>query len=368
MELQQHFEQIRQLIKAGQARALQFAYSQQLTVYWQLGAYIHDRLESSEWGQKVVEELAVWLKESEPGLKGFDKRTLYRMKEFYLTWKDLDWKELMDKKQIVGSLNPQLKSADNQGNVIVGLINPQLQELPELPVLLSKLSWTHHVEILKRTASLEEGIFYLMLSVKERYTVAELVRQIKTSLFERQIMSSQKVAENSHPEAMMISKIFRDKYIFEFLDLPEFHSENDVQKGILFKLKQFILELGKDFIFMGEEFRIQVGMHDFFIDLLFFHRDLQCLVAFELKNNEFQPEYLGKLDFYLEALDKDVKKSHENPSIGVLLCKKQDKEVVEYALNRNLSPALVAAYETKMINKDLLQHMLNKWTDDVETE
>jgi len=361
MELQQHFEQIRQLIKVGQAKALQAAYLQQLTVYWQLGAYIHHRLEGSDWGERVVEELAIWLKETDPSLKGFDRRTLYRMKEFYLTWKDLDWKVLIDKKQIVGLLNPQFKNADNQEDIIVGLINPQLLKLP---VLLSKLSWTHHIEILKRTASLEERIFYLLLSVKDRYTVAELIRQVKTSLFERQMLSTQKISQSSHPESTMISKIFRDKYIFEFLDLPEFHTENNVQKGLLVKLKQFVLELGKDFIFMGEQVRVQVGLHDYYIDLLFFHRDLQCLVAFELKNDEFQPEYLGKLNFYLEALDRNVKKDHENPSIGVLLCKTHDKEVVEYALNRSLSPALVAAYETKMIGKDLLQKMLNEWVED----
>lgn len=157
-----------------------------------------------------------------------------------------------------------------------------------------------------------------------------------------------------------ITGAFKDSYIFEFLNLPEPHSENDLQKALLAQLKNFILELGKDFLFVGEEFRVQVGNSDFFIDLLFYHRALQCLVAFELKTDKFKPEFLGKLNFYLEALDRDVKRENENPSIGVLLCKSKDAEVVEYAMSRNLSPALVAEYETKFIEKKILQAKLHE--------
>jgi len=157
-----------------------------------------------------------------------------------------------------------------------------------------------------------------------------------------------------------ITGAFKDSYIFEFLNLPEPHNESDLQKALLAQLKNFILELGKDFLFVGEEFRVQVGNSDFFIDLLFFHRALQCLVAFELKTDKFKPEFLGKLNFYLEALDRDVKRENENPSIGVLLCKSKDAEVVEYAMSRNLSPALVAEYETKFIEKKILQAKLHE--------
>ncbi|MEJ7737451.1 MAG: PDDEXK nuclease domain-containing protein [Chitinophagaceae bacterium] len=178
-------------------------------------------------------------------------------------------------------------------------------------------------------------------------------------------MSSQKIIETAHPQAGLISQIFKDKYIFEFLDLPEPYSESDVQKGLLLRLKQFILELGRDFLFVGEEYRLQVGMHDYYVDLLFFHRELQCLTLFELKIDEFKPEYLGKLNFYLEALDRDLKKPKENPSIGILLCKTKDKEVVEYALSRNMSPAMVAEYETKLIDKGLLQRLLHEWAEHI---
>ena len=153
---------------------------------------------------------------------------------------------------------------------------------------------------------------------------------------------------------------FKDNYIFEFLNLSESHSESDLQKGLVSRMKNFILELGKDFIFVGEEYKLQVGTGDFYIDLLFYHRGLQCLVAFELKADKFKPEHLGQLNFYLEALDRDVKKSNENPSIGVLLCKDRDVEIVEYALSRSLSPTMIAEYKTQLPDKELLQKKLHE--------
>jgi predicted nuclease of restriction endonuclease-like (RecB) superfamily len=156
-----------------------------------------------------------------------------------------------------------------------------------------------------------------------------------------------------------ITNTFRDSYIFEFLNLPEPHSEKDFQKGLIQQMKNVILELGKDFIFMGEEYKLEVGNSNFYIDLLFYHRGLQCLVAFELKADKFKPAHLGQLNFYLEALDRDVRKPNENPSIGVLLCKDKDNEVVEYALSRSLSPTMVAEYTTQLPDKKLLQQKLH---------
>jgi RecB family endonuclease NucS len=148
--------------------------------------------------------------------------------------------------------------------------------------------------------------------------------------------------------------------VFEFLSLPKPHSEKDLQSGIVRQMKNFILELGKDFIFIGKEYKLQVGNSDFFIDLLFYHRGLQCLVAFELKADKFKPDHLVQLNFYLEALDRDVNKPNENPSIGVLLCKDKDWEVVEYALSRSLSPTMVSEYKTQLPDKKLLQQKLHQ--------
>lgn len=165
-----------------------------------------------------------------------------------------------------------------------------------------------------------------------------------------------------------LTNTFKDSYVFEFLNLPDPHSESDLQRGLVRQMKNFILELGKDFLFIREEYKLQVGNSDFFIDLLFFHRGLQCLVAFELKADKFKPDHLGQLNFYLEALDRDVKKPNENPSIGVLLCKDKDSEVVEYALSRSLSPTMVSEYKTQLPDKKLLQQKLHELFDNETDE
>ena len=165
-----------------------------------------------------------------------------------------------------------------------------------------------------------------------------------------------------------IANTFKDSYVFEFLNLPEPHNESELQRGLVNQMKKFILEIGKDFLFVGEEYKLQVGNSDFYIDLLFYHRGLQCLVAFELKADKFKPDHLGQLNFYLEALDRDVKKANENPSIGVLLCKDKDSEVVEYALSRSLSPTMVSEYKTQLPDKKLLQQKLHELFDNERDE
>jgi predicted nuclease of restriction endonuclease-like (RecB) superfamily len=159
----------------------------------------------------------------------------------------------------------------------------------------------------------------------------------------------------------------QDSYVLEFLNLPEKHKEKDLRKSIVSNMKNFILEFGKDFTFIGEEYRIQVGNTDFFIDLLFYNRELSCLVAIELKTEKFKPEHLGQLNFYLEALDRDVKKANENPSVGLILCTDKDDTVVEYALNRSLPPALIANYQLFLPNKEVLENKLREIAESVDT-
>jgi predicted nuclease of restriction endonuclease-like (RecB) superfamily len=207
----------------------------------------------------------------------------------------------------------------------------------------------------------EEREFYLKLAVKGRLSKRELERQLKNSSFERTMLSDLKLASVVRVLPQNATGVFKDSYLVDFLDLPETHSEADLQKGLLRNLRKFLMELGDGFAFVGEKVRVQVGNQDFELDLLFYHRDLQCLVAFELKTSRFEPEHMGKLSFYLEALDRDRKRAHENPSIGVLLCRTKDDEVVEYAMSRHLSPALVAQYQTKMIPKSVLQQKLHEW-------
>ena len=225
--------------------------------------------------------------------------------------------------------------------------------------ILAKISWSHHRLIFSRCRTEEERIFYIGQSIKENYSVRELDRQISSSLFERAVIGNVKSSKPESESNEIASAIFKDSYIFDFLNLPESHSESYLQKGLIARMKDFILELGRDFIFIGDEYKLMVGSSDFYIDLLFYHRDLQCLVAFELKAGKFRPEHIGQLNFYLEALDRDVKKEKENPSIGILLCKDKDNEVVEYALSRSLSPTMVAEYRTQLPDKNLPQQKLH---------
>jgi predicted nuclease of restriction endonuclease-like (RecB) superfamily len=277
---------------------------------------------------------------------------LYRMKQFYETYCT---------SPIVSSAVRQLQNAENQSAEFVSPLVRQLTDIRN--TILAQVNWTHHLIIFARTKSAEEREFYIRLCIREKYSKRELDRQISSSLFERVMLGKQQLpAAVKHSHHEILNNIKSD-YILEFLQLPENHNEIDLQKALIIQMKKFILELGRDFLFIGEEYKIQVGNSDFKADLLFYHRGLQCLVVVELKAEKFKPEHLGQLNFYLEAVDRDVKKDHENPSIGILLCKDQDAQVVKYAMNRTLSPTLVASYQTQLPDKNVLQQ---KWKQIVE--
>lgn len=265
-----------------------------------------------------MDRLAQFIRENHPEIKGFTRRGLYRMKQFYESYKDSGF----------------------------------------VTTLLTQIPWSAHLHILNKTKTIKEKEFYLRLAIKENLSVRELERQLNTAIFERSMLANKIVS--ALPSRLYDENIFKDTYVFEFLDLPKNYSEKNLRKALVRHLKDFILELGKGFSFVSEEYRVEVGNHDYYIDLLFFHRDLRCLVAVELKIEEFQPEFIGKMNFYLEALDRDVKKMHENPSVGILLCKGKNEEVVEFALARNISPTLIADYETKLIDKKLLREKLHE--------
>ena len=183
-------------------------------------------------------------------------------------------------------------------------------------------------------------------------------RQIDSGYYERYMLSKEKLLPE--PIKGLKENPFLDSYVIEFLDLPKNFKESDLRKGLIQNMKDFILEVGKDFTFIDEEYRVQVGGEDFRIDLLFFHRGLQCLVAFELIIGKFKPEYISKMDFYLEALDRQKKKENENPSVEMILCASKDDEVVEYAMSRTLSPMMVAEYKLQLPDKAVLQKKLQE--------
>jgi predicted nuclease of restriction endonuclease-like (RecB) superfamily len=222
------------------------------------------------------------------------------------------------------------------------------------------LPWTHHLIVLGQVKPTEAREFYIVAAIKERWSSRELERQIRSGAVLRDAQATKKVSSalrQIHPGALAELK---NAYNLEFLALPDGHAEADLHDALLRHLGRFLTELGRDFCFVGSQYPVQVGTQDFAIDLVFFHRGLQCLVAFELKTEKFKPADLGQLSFYVEALDRDARKPHERPSIGVLLCATKDDEVVEYALARTTSPTLVAEYQTFLPSKELLRAKLHE--------
>jgi predicted nuclease of restriction endonuclease-like (RecB) superfamily len=318
-DLAHSFAEVAGLIRQARQRAYVAVNTAQIDLYWQVGSYISAKIAAAAWGDGAVDGLAAYLAERHPDLKGFSRPNLFRMRQFY--------------------------EAYREGGVIVA-------------TLLRQLPWSHNLAVLGRCKTMEERRFYLETAARERWSFRELERQLAGGLFLRAVANppqASAVVATLQPDA---GNVFKDSYLLDFLDLPQPHSERDLRQGIVADLRRFLLELGRDFCFVGEEYRIQIGTKDFHIDLLFFHRGMSCLVAFELKVGEFTPADLGQLSFYLEALDRDHTKPHERPAIGVLLCAGKDRDVVEYALSRTLSPALVADYGTAMPPKALLEAKL----------
>ena len=318
---EQAFAEVLEMIQAARGRALAAVNTELIDLYWQVGEYISRKLETATWGEGVVDALARYLQRHYPNLRGFTRPNLFRMRQFFEAYRG-------DEK---------------------------------VSTLVRQLPWSSNLHILTKCKRPEEREFYLRMSIHQRWAVREVARQIDGALFERAVLNPPKVStllRQLHPEA---ETVFRDTYLLEFLELPDGHREADLHASLVRNLRRFLTELGRDFCFIGSEVGLQVGGKDFALDLLFFHRGLSCLVAIELKIGEFQPEHLGKLEFYLEALDRDVRKPHEGPSIGLLLCASKDSEVVEYALSRALSPTLVAEYQTQLPDKRLLQAKLHEF-------
>ena len=311
------------MIEIRRVNAYKKVNEEMVLLYLDIGKFLYDLKVNSEYGDKIVKKAAEFMQNNYPQLRGFTKRNLERMIQFYSTYKDDE------------------------------IATP----------LVTQLSWTNNLLILSGTKTKEERHFYLKLAIKNNYSKRELDRQITSAYYERFMLSegrqlptiNKTIDEDDYPNTRLL-----DTYSLEFLDLPNEYNEMDLKKSIIRNLKDFILEIGKDFTYIGDEYKVQVGNHDFFIDLLFYNRELSCLVAFELKLGEFKAEYLGKMNLYLEALDRDVKKTYENPSVGVILCSSKDKDVVEYSLGKSMSQTMISEYRLKLIDKKILEKKLKE--------
>ena len=312
------FGEVLQIIEKARENAYRAVNKEFISMYWDIGRFVSERVSSAGWGKAIVKDFSAFIQSRYVGIQGFSASNIWRMRQFYETYRE----------------NENLAASTRE------------------------INWSNNLMIMARSKTDEAREFYLRLASKNRYSTSELERQIDSMLYERTMISDEKnklfIAKNVGLASL------RDNYVLEFLDIPKKHKEKELRKAILANLRDFILEFGKDFTLVGEEYRVQVGNSDFSIDLLLFNRELACLVAIELKVGTFKPDHLGRLEFYLEALDSDVKKANENPSVGLILCASKDDAVVEYALRRSMSPALVADYQLHLPDKKLLENKLRE--------
>ena len=372
---QEHqFGEVVDIILQHRSRASRAVNEEMLLTAWNVGSYVSGKLKSEEWGSKVVTQLSEYIRSHRPDLKGYSRSSIYNMVMFYDEYSSEAFRNTVQQFFSNGIVQP--KTAQLMERVVTGnnaIVQTESSQLTasndeivqpktgQFMSLLNLTTLTNHVEILCRCRSQEERLFYILYAHKEHLVKRELQRCISNQTYATLLGNKSNISKGMlevYPDAPIM---FKDTLFVDFLGLPKKHSETKLRNGLIEHMKQFILELGKDFIFMDQEYRLNVGASTYKADLLFFHRGLQALVAVELKKTKFHPKDLGQLEFYLEALDRDVKRSNENPSIGIILCPEADRVVVEYAMSRSMSPTMIAEYKRILIPQERMQEKLNEF-------
>ena len=362
---EQQFNEVVLIIQQHRSKASQAINQEVLLTAWHIGGYVSAKLKSEEWGRKVVSQLSEFIRSHHPEIKGYSRSSIYNMVMLYDEYSSLSFQSTVQKylrTEFVQPVVGQLKDYSKED--LDSTISPPIstQSLAtQIPRILTYTTLTNLIEITCRCKSDEERLFYILYAHKEQLAKRELQRCISNQTYATLLGSKKNMSRGlleTYPNAPII---FKDTLFVDFLGLPQKHSEVSLKSGLIDHMKQFILELGKDFIFMDQEYNLNVGASSFKADLLFYHRGLQALVAVELKKTKFHPRDLGQLEFYLEALDRDVKRSNENPSIGILLCPEADKVVVEYAMSRSMSPTMIAEYKRILIPQERMQQQLNEY-------
>ena len=367
---EQQFGEVVDIILQHKSRATKAVNEELLLTAWQVGGYVSAKLKSEEWGSKVVSQLSEYIRTQRPDIKGYSRSSIYNMVLFYDEYSSETFITTVEKylsAEFVLPLAAQIETQsilpNTDSNIIVQSAPVQIVQsvLGQMPKVLELTTLTNHVEILCRCKSNEERLFYILYANKEHLASRELQRCISNQTYAALLSNKSNMSKGlleAYPNAPVI---FKDTLFVDFLSLPKKHSETKLKNGLIEHMKQFILELGKDFIFMDQEYKLTVGASTYKADLLFYHRGLQALVAVELKKTKFHPRDLGQLEFYLEALDRDVKRSNENPSIGIVLCPEADRVVVEYAMSRSMSPTMIAEYKRILIPQERMQQQLNEF-------
>ena len=368
ISMEQQFGEVIDIILQHKSRASRAVNNELLFTAWHVGSYVSAKLKSEEWGSKVVTQLSEYIRSRRPDIKGYSRRSIYNMVMFYDEYSSETFSVTVEKylnSELVqpGTAQIQANQPTQETDVIVQTASAQLVQPTsgQMPQILELTTLSNHIEILCRCKSTEERMFYILYANKEHLSFKEMQRCISNQTYTALLSSKDNMSKgllNAYPNATIM---FKDTLFVDFLNLPKRHSESKLKNSLVEHMKQFILELGKDFIFMDQEYRLNIGASTFKADLLFFHRGLQALVAVELKKTKFHPRDLGQLEFYLEALDRDVKRSNENPSIGIILCPEADRVVVEYAMSRSMSPTMIAEYKRILIPQERMQQQLNEF-------
>lgn len=368
ISIEQQFGEIIDIILQHKTNASRAVNEELLLTAWHVGGYVSAKLKNEEWGSRVVTQLSEYIRSQRPDIKGYSKRSIYNMVMFYDVYSSETFIATIRQylnTEFVQPKTAQIEASDHKQKVPV-IVQPKTAQfvqptVRQMPKILELTTLTNHIEILCRCKSDEERLFYILYANKEHLVKRELQRCISNQTYTGLLGNKDNMSKGlleTYPNAPVM---FKDTLFVDFLNLPKKHSETKLRNGLIEHMKQFILELGKDFIFMDQEYRLNIGASTFKADLLFFHRGLQALVAVELKKTKFHPRDLGQLEFYLEALDRDVKRSNENPSIGIILCPEADRVVVEYAMSRSMSPTMIAEYKRILISQERMQQQLNEF-------
>jgi predicted nuclease of restriction endonuclease-like (RecB) superfamily len=299
--------EIKERVRAAQYQALKMVNNELVGLYWDIGKLILERQAGDTWGKSVVQQLAKDLRTEFPGVGGFSTSNLWRMKAFFEAYTDSE----------------------------------------KLALLVREIGWSHNLVILQRCSDPQEREFYLRMTRKFGWSRNVLLHQVENQSYEKTLLGQTNFDQALTPELQAQAKLaVKDEYTFDFLELGEEHSERELERALIARIEDFLRTMGGLFAFVGSQFRLEVDGDEYFIDLLLYHRRLKVLVAIELKIGKFQPEFVGKMQFYLAALDRQVRMEDENPSIGIILCKEKNRTVVEYALHDARKPVGVATYRT----------------------
>ena len=370
ISMEQQFGEVVDIILQHKSRASKAVNEELLLTAWHVGGYVSAKLKSEEWGSKVVTQLSEYIRSQHPDIKGYGRSSIYNMVLFYEEYSSETFTSTVERylnsefvQPRIGQIETSVFLSSQETSAIVQAASAQIVQplAGQMPKILGLTTFTNHIEILCRCKSNEERLFYILYANKEHLVKRELQRCISNQTYSMLLAGKNNMSKGlleTYPNAPIM---FKDTLFVDFLNLPKKHSEAKLKKGLVENMKQFILELGKDFISMDQEYRLQVGASTYKADLLFYHRGLQALVAVELKKTKFHPRDLGQLEFYLEALDRDVKRSNENPSIGIILCPEADRVVVEYAMSRSMSPTMIAEYKRILIPQERLQQQLDEF-------